>query len=118
VKTCEKSHVFAGTTLALRKEMTPTPRLILLVFLVLQVFDGVLTYVAVAMLGVVSEGNVLLATAMHFAGAGPALFGAKTLAAACGILLYFRGFHGILGILTGLYLVGAITPWLMVFHSL
>jgi hypothetical protein len=118
VETCKESRFFAGTTLALKKAMTPTPRLILLVFLLLQVFDGVLTYVAVAMLGVVSEGNLLLATAMHFAGAGPALFGAKALAAGCGILLYFRGFHGILGILTGLYLVGAITPWLMVFHNL
>jgi hypothetical protein len=118
VETCENTRFLAGTTLALKKEMTPTPRLILLVFLLLQVFDGVLTYVAVAMLGVVGEGNVLLATAMQVAGAGPALFGAKMLAAACGVLLYFRGFYGILGVLTGLYLIGAITPWLMVFHSL
>ena len=98
--------------------MRPTPRLILLVFLVLQVFDGILTYTAVAWLGVVGEGNVLLATAMQAAGAGPALFGAKTLAAACGLLLYVRGFYGILGALTGLYALAAITPWLMVFHSL
>jgi hypothetical protein len=94
------------------------PRLILLVFLLLQAFDGLLTYVAVAVLGVVGEGNVLLASAMHLAGAGPALFAAKTLAALCGLILYVRGFHGILGVLTGLYLVAAIGPWLMVFHSL
>ena len=61
---------------------------------------------------------MLLAAAMLFAGAGPTLLGAKTLAAGCGILLYVRGFHGILGVLTGIYAVGAITPWLMVFHSL
>src|SRR5687768_12447580 len=107
-----------GTTLALSLDMRPTPRLILLVFLLLQVFDGVLTYTAVHVLGVVGEGNVLLATAMQAAGAGPALVGAKTLAAGCGVLLYARGLYGILGILTGLYLVAAITPWLMVFHSL
>jgi hypothetical protein len=95
-----------------------SPRLILLVFLVLQAFDGLLTYVAVAVLGVVGEGNVLLASAMQLAGAGPALFAAKTLAACCGLILYARGFHGILGVLTGLYLVAAIAPWLMVFHSL
>jgi hypothetical protein len=98
--------------------MRPTPRLILLVFLLAQVFDGILTYTAVAWLGVVGEGNVLLATAMHFIGAGPALLGAKTLAAGCGTLLYFRGFHVVLGALTGLYLLAAITPWLMIFHSL
>jgi hypothetical protein len=98
--------------------MRLTPRLILLVFLLLQIFDGVLTYTAVAWLGVVGEGNLLLATAMHFIGAGPALFAAKCLASACGVLLYVRGFYTVLGALTGLYLVAAITPWLMIFHSL
>lgn len=96
--------------------MRLTPKLILLVFLVLQLFDGVLTYTAVAWLGVVGEGNVLLAAAMNLAGAGPALFAAKTLASACGVLLYVRGFYGVLGALTALYLLAAITPWLMIFH--
>ena len=91
----------AGMSLAVREEMRLTPRVILLVFLVLQIFDGVLTYTAVAWLGVV-----------------PALVAAKTLASACGVLLYVRGFYMVLGALTGLYLLAAITPWLMVFHSL
>ena len=98
--------------------MRPTPRLILIVFLLTQVFDGILTYTAVAWLGVVGEGNLLLATAMHLAGAGPALLCAKGLAAACGVLLYIRGIHGVLGVLTGLYILAAIAPWLMIFHSL
>jgi hypothetical protein len=118
VETSEKKGFLAGTTLAVRFDMRPTPRVILLVFLLLQVFDGVLTYTAVAVLGVVTEGNVLLATVMQMAGAGPALVGAKAIAAGCGVLLYFRGFYGILGVLTGLYLIGAITPWLLVFHRL
>jgi hypothetical protein len=105
-------------SLAVPEQMRLTPRVILLVFLVLQVFDGVLTYVAVAWLGIVGEGNVLLATAMHLAGAGPALLGAKTLASVCGMLLYSRGFYVVLAVLTGLYLVAAITPWLMIFHRL
>jgi hypothetical protein len=98
--------------------MRPSPRLILLVFLVAQVFDGLLTYTAVAVLEVVGEGNLLLAAAMDAAGAGPALLGAKTVAAAGGLLLYLRECHGTLGILTALYMVGAITPWLYVFHNL
>ena len=114
----ETKGFYAGMSLALREEMRLTPRIILLVFLVLQVFDGLLTYTAVAWLGVVGEGNVLLATAMQFAGAGPALIGAKTLASGCGVLLYSRGFYAVLGALTGLYLIAAITPWLMIFHSL
>jgi hypothetical protein len=98
--------------------MRPSPRLILLLFLIAQVFDGLLTYAAVGVLGVVGEGNMLLATAMHLAGAGPALLGAKTLAAGCGVLLYSRGFYGVLGVLTGLYMLLAITPWLVIFHGM
>ncbi len=98
--------------------MRPSPRLVLLVFLVAQLFDGLLTYTAVAVLGVVEEGNVLLAAAMQLAGAGPALFGAKTIAALCGVLLYARGLDGVLGLLTGLYMLAAIAPWLVVFHRL
>jgi hypothetical protein len=113
-----ESGVFAGTTLAVQLDMRPTPRLILLVFLLLQIFDGVLTYTAVTVLGVIGEGNMLLAAAMQIVGAGPTLLGAKTLAAGCGVLLYVRGFYGILGALTGFYAFVAITPWLMVFHSL
>ena len=108
----------AGTALALSTEMRPTPRLILLVFLLLQLFDGLLTYTAVAVLGVVGEGNVLLATTMNFIGAGPTLVAAKGLAAGCGLLLYIHRFYVVLGALTGLYLFGAIGPWLVVFHSL
>jgi hypothetical protein len=99
-------------------EMRPTPRLILLLFLLAQIFDGLLTYTAVAVLGVVEEGNLLLAAAMQVAGAGPALFGAKTVAAVCGVLLYVRGLYATLGMLTGLYMLAAITPWLWVFHNL
>jgi hypothetical protein len=100
------------------QRMRPSPRLILSLFLVAQVFDGLLTYVAVAMLGVVGEGNLLLASAMHALGPGTALIGAKTLAAGCGVLLYVRGLYGTLGVLTGVYMFAAITPWLFVFHQL
>lgn len=114
----KKPRILPGTTLALPETMRPTPRLILLIFLLLQIFDGILTYAAVAWLGVVGEGNMLLAAAMKVAGPGPALLGAKTLAAGCGLLLYLRGFYAVLGVLTGLYLLAAITPWLMIFHGL
>ena len=98
--------------------MRPRPRLILMVFLLAQVFDGLLTYTAVGLLGVIGEGNILLATAMQAAGTGPALLAAKLLAVGCGLILYQRGCHGILGALTGLYFLAAITPWLLVFHGL
>jgi hypothetical protein len=102
----------------LELRMRPSRQLILLVFLLAQIFDGLLTYTAVAVLGVVEEGNLVLATAMQVAGAGPALFGAKTLAALCGFALYARGLHVVLGALTAFYMTAAITPWLVVFHRL
>ena len=64
-------------------------RVILLLFLTAQGFDGLFTYVAVHAYGVHAEGNVLIATWMAFVGPGAALFGAKTVAGACsGLLLY------------------------------
>jgi hypothetical protein len=111
-------RVFRAQVWQLDLDMRPTPRLILLLFLLAQICDGLLTYTAVGVLGVIEEGNVLLASAMRFAGAGPVLFGAKTIAAVCGVLLYVRGLYATLGVLTGVYMLAAITPWLYVFHNL
>lgn len=90
-------------------------RLILLGFLGAQALDGLFTYVAVSAYGTTAEGNGLIATWMALVGPAPALFGAKSLAAACGILLYLRGVHRTLALLTLLYALGAIAPWLLVF---
>jgi hypothetical protein len=97
--------------------MRPSPRLILLLFFVAQISDGALTYAAVDLFGAAAEGNFLLATWMEVAGAGPTLLVAKTVAVACGLLLYARGLHGVLGALTGFYLLGAIAPWLIVYRG-
>jgi hypothetical protein len=97
--------------------MRPSPRMILLLFVVAQISDGLLTYGAVRLFGVDAEGNLLLATWMHVAGAGPTLIAAKLIAAACGLLLYWRGFHLLLVALTALYMLGAIGPWLVIFSS-
>jgi hypothetical protein len=88
------------------------PRLILLVFLVAQMWDGIFTYVAVDAHGVSAEGNVILAGWMAVIGPAPTLLAAKLAAAAGGILLYMHGVHGALAGLTALYLVGAIGPWM------
>ena len=90
-------------------------RVMLLVFLAAQAFDGVFTYVAVHAYGPTAEGNMLIATWMSLVGPAPALFGAKVVAGACGILLYARGVHRTLALLTMFYVIGAIGPWLMVF---
>ena len=87
-------------------------RLVLLLFLAAQFWDGVFTWVAVDAHGVSAEGNMLLAACMALAGPTPTLLAAKLGAAAGGVLLYAYGVHGILAGLTLLYAVTAIGPWL------
>jgi hypothetical protein len=87
-------------------------RLVLLLFLAAQFWDGVFTWVAVDAHGLTAEGNAILATWMALAGPAPTLLAAKVGAAAGGVLLYARGVHGVLAGLTVLYAVGAIGPWL------
>ena len=87
-------------------------RLILLVFVVLQAADGLITYGAVTIFGTAAEGNPLLETWMHIAGPGPALFGAKLLACACGVVLYSLGIRRTLAALTAFYVFAGIGPWL------
>ena len=91
--------------------MSPGP-LVLVLFLVLQVADGLLTYGAVSIFGVAAEGNPLLEAWIHIAGPGPALFGAKLLACICGGILYVLHVRRTLAALTFLYLVAAVGPLL------
>jgi hypothetical protein len=96
----------------------PTTRLILSIFLIAQACDGLFTYVAVQAFGLVAEGNMLLSTWMMLIGAGPAIFGAKVMAAGCGVLLYCLGIHRVLLGLTLFYGVAAIAPWLVVLQRI
>jgi hypothetical protein len=77
-----------------------------------------MTYVAVGMFGPQAEGNPLLVTCMATLGCGPALFGAKTLACVCGVILYACGVNGVLVGLTAFYLFGAVVPWLQTLSAI
>jgi hypothetical protein len=90
-------------------------RVTLLLFLAAQGFDGLFTYAAVSAYGLHAEGNFVIATGMAIVGPAAALCGAKTVAVACGVFLYLRGMHRTLSLLTIVYGVAAIGPWLMVF---
>jgi hypothetical protein len=92
-------------------------RVILLLFLVAQFFDGVFTYVAVQAHGVQAEGNIVLGTWMGLIGPLPTLIAAKLLAASGGLLLYYYGVHRILAGLTLVYAAAAIGPWLMIIRN-
>jgi hypothetical protein len=87
--------------------------IVIVAFLCVQLLDGLLTYLGVAVFGV-SEGNPLVAHAMHHAGIGPGLTGAKMVAAASAATLHLLGFHRLLATLTAVYLLFAILPWTFV----
>ena len=91
--------------------------LILALFLMTQAFDGLFTYTAVRADGLQAEGNFLLVSWMALVGPAPALFGAKLLAAACGVLLYKYGVHRTLALLTALYIVAAVGPWIILIRQ-
>ena len=93
------------------------PRLWLLVFILLQFADGVLTYAAVERFGAGAEGNPILATWIMITGAAPALIGAKLVACMCGGVLYAAGVHRALVGLSALYLFAAVMPWLQIFSQ-
>ena len=93
------------------------PRLWLVLFLLLQFADGVLTYAAVDRFGLQAEGNPILVAWILLAGALPAVFGAKLLACACGAVLYMSGVHRMLAGLSTLYLFAAVLPWLHIFSQ-
>jgi hypothetical protein len=94
------------------------PRLWLVIFVLLQLADGVLTYAAVERFGASAEGNPILATWIMITGAAPALIGAKLLACACGAVLYVTGVHYVLVALSALYLFAAVMPWLQIITQL
>ena len=94
------------------------PRLWLVIFVLLQLADGVLTYAAIERFGASAEGNPILATWIMITGAVPALIGAKLLACACGGVLYATGVHRVLVVLSALYLFAAVMPWLQLLSQL
>ena len=90
------------------------PRALLVIFIVLQAADGLLTYAAVERFGTVAEGNPILVTWMMLTGSEAALLGAKTLACLCGAVLYVAGVYHVLAGLSALYLFAAVVPWLRI----
>ena len=89
----------------------------LLVFLLAQAFDGVLTYVGVRTFGLHAEGNPLIAWLMTVLGHGPGLAAAKLAAGSFGVALYASNVHKSVAALAVYYLVVAIAPWIVILSS-
>jgi hypothetical protein len=87
--------------------------LVLAMFVLTQVRDGALTYWGVTQFGIGIESNTYLATLMQAIGTAPALIAAKTLAVACGVVLFSTTSFRVLAVATGWCLGFAVVPWLV-----
>jgi hypothetical protein len=87
---------------------------VVIVFLVAQACDGVLTYIGVRIYGVGMEGNPLLGWLMASMGQGVALTATKVTAGAFGIALHLSAVHRVVAALAAFYLAVAIVPWITI----
>jgi len=83
----------------------------LIVFILTQALDGVLTYVGIRRFGTEIEANGLITWYTATLGVERALIGAKAFAVMCAAILYLNDRHRAIGILTVVYLAGAVLPW-------
>lgn len=86
--------------------------LALLLFLVAQASDGVLTYIGVSTYGTSIEGNPLITWLMHTMGDGLGLTTAKGAAALFGIALHLSSVHKAVAVLAVFYVAVAVVPWM------
>ena len=89
-----------------------------IVFLLAQASDGVLTYIGVSLYGHGIEGNPVIAWLMAEMGYGPALATAKLTAGGFGIALHLSAVHKAVAALAGFYVVVAIIPWVAILFVL
>jgi hypothetical protein len=85
--------------------------MVIVVFLVLQALDGILTYLGLRQYGALVEGNPLISGVIPVLGQGMAVAAAKLFAASLGAILHVTGVHRAIALLTALYLAAAILPW-------
>ena len=86
----------------------------LLVFLLAQATDGVLTYVGVSTYGSHIEANPLIGWLMALIGQGAALATAKGAAVFFGIALHLAAVHRAVALLAALYIAVAVLPWVAI----
>jgi len=88
----------------------------LVVFLLAQASDGVLTYVGVSTYGTHIEANPLIGWLMALLGEGAALATAKAAAVIFGIALHLSSVHRAVAALAILYLAVAVFPWIAILY--
>lgn len=88
---------------------------VVLAFLVVQLLDGIFTYLGVTIWGPRIEANPIVSSAVSAIGPGAGLVAAKLLAVGLGIVLHLRRVHNLVALLTAIYVCAAILPWTALF---
>ena len=84
-------------------------------FLVMQLCDGVFTYLGVRIWGPAIEANPVVSSAVAVMGLMIGLTAVKLFAVGLGILLHLRRVHVLVAALNAIYLAVAIVPWAAIF---
>lgn len=109
-----------GCGITVPKVWSPTAQrsrlgdVVLVLFLLAQCFDGVLTYVGVTTFGIEIEGNPLVSGLMVRFGDAAGLLFAKIAAAVLGIALHVQQVHAAVALLAAFYIAVAILPWMAI----
>lgn len=88
----------------------------LVMFLVAQALDGVLTYVGVSTFGLRMEGNPFVGWLMSSMGEAAGLATAKLAAGFFGIALHLSAVHKTVALLAAFYVAVAVAPWLAILY--
>lgn len=104
----------AGRTATVRETDLKQAPLVLAIFMVTQLLDGVLTYWGVSRFGIGLEMNSLLVATIEEIGLIAALLAAKGLACVCGVVLYINFYFRPLAAVAGLCLGLAVVPWMII----
>jgi hypothetical protein len=91
--------------------------MILILFFLIQLLDGGLTYWGVTRFGIDLEMNALLSGWMHEIGPAATLLVAKLVACGCGLILYRAKYLRPLAAVAGLCLGVAVVPWAFLMAS-
>lgn len=88
----------------------------LVIFLLAQALDGVLTYVGVSTFGPRMEGNPFVGWLMSSMGDAAGLATAKVAAGFFGIALHLSAVHKTVALLAVFYVAVAVAPWLAILY--
>jgi uncharacterized membrane protein len=88
----------------------------LVMFLLAQALDGVLTYVGVSTFGLRMEGNPFVGWLMSSMGEAAGLATAKLAAGFFGIALHLSAVHKTVALLAVFYVAVAVAPWVAILY--